>query len=62
MSITIGGRRGEIFYAGTAAGIVNGVFQLNAFLPDDVPTGNAVPVVITVGQNSSQGLATIAIR
>ena len=62
VSVTIGGQPAEVQYSGSAPGLVSGGFQVNALIPDGAPSGGAVPVVLTVGNASSQGLATIAIQ
>jgi uncharacterized protein (TIGR03437 family) len=62
VSVTIGGQPATVQYAGSAPGLVSGAFQVNVVVPDGAPSGNAVEVVLTVGSNSSQGRATIAIQ
>jgi uncharacterized protein (TIGR03437 family) len=49
-------------YSGSAPGFVSGTFQVNVFVSDDAPSGNAVPVVLTMENISSQGTSTIAIQ
>ena len=60
--VTIGGREGLVLYAGGAPGLVAGVFQVNVRVPADVAAGNAVAVVLQVGENSSANGVTLAIR
>jgi uncharacterized protein (TIGR03437 family) len=62
VAVTIGGVPAEVQYAGSAPGLVSGAFQVNVLIPDGAPSGIAVPVVLRVGNISSQGLATIAIQ
>jgi uncharacterized protein (TIGR03437 family) len=62
VSVTIGGQPAIVQYAGSAPGFVSGAFQVNVVVPDSAPSGTAVPVVLTVGNASSQGPATIAIQ
>jgi uncharacterized protein (TIGR03437 family) len=52
----------DVQYVGSAPGLISGAFQINLLVPDAATSGGAVPVVITVGTNSSQGRATIAIQ
>jgi uncharacterized protein (TIGR03437 family) len=52
----------EILYAGAAPGMVAGVLQVNFRIPKDTPTGDAVPLIIKVGDNFSQQGVTIAVR
>ncbi|HYO80741.1 MAG TPA: putative Ig domain-containing protein [Bryobacteraceae bacterium] len=62
VSLTIGGRQARIVYAGSAPGQVAGLMQINAVIPEETTPGQAAPVVLTVGSNSSQAGVTIAIR
>jgi uncharacterized protein (TIGR03437 family) len=41
---------------------VTGVLQVNITIPENAPTGDAVPLVVTVGGAESQPGVTIAIR
>ena len=47
-------------YAGAAPGVVAGVLQINAIVPDGSPTGSAVPLTLTIGGAAAQ--VNIAIR
>jgi uncharacterized protein (TIGR03437 family) len=51
-----------VLYAGGAPGLVAGVLQVNARIPPEAPSGNAVPVLLTVGGFSSQPEVTLAVR
>jgi uncharacterized protein (TIGR03437 family) len=51
-----------MFYAGSAPGLVSGVLQVNAKVPDNAPQGSAIPVILTVGNHSSQDGATLAVK
>ena len=51
----------EVQYAGSAPGAVSGALQVNVVVPDDAPSGSAVPVVLTVGGIDSPA-ATMAIQ
>ena len=62
VSVTIGGKRAVVEYAGAAPGFVSGVLQVNARVPADVTPGPNVPVVITVGSQSSQDGVTMAVK
>ncbi len=44
--VAIGDRFANVLYAGTAPGLVNGALQINARIPEDAPTGAAVPIVV----------------
>jgi uncharacterized protein (TIGR03437 family) len=60
-SVTIGGLPAEVVYLGGVTGLTSGLFQLNVRVPSDAVPG-LLPVVLTVGSNSSQREATIAVR
>jgi uncharacterized protein (TIGR03437 family) len=61
VSVTIGGRPAEVDYRGAAPGAVAGLFQVNARIPNDVPSG-LVPVTITVGGATSQPNVVVAVQ
>ena len=60
VSLKIGGQEAEILYAGSAPGFA-GLTQINARVPEDAPTGADVPIVLCVGDSTSQDDATVAI-
>ncbi len=53
VSVTIGGRQAEVVYAGSVAGQIFGLLQVNARIPESTPAG-AVPVELTIGASGSQ--------
>ncbi|MGA2590613.1 MAG: hypothetical protein ABSH32_11900 [Bryobacteraceae bacterium] len=60
VSVTIGGQPATVQFAGLAPGFA-GLYQINAKMPSGVPTGEQIPVVITVfGINSPP--VTIAVK
>jgi len=59
-AVTIGGIPAVVSYSGLAPGEV-GVYQLNVQVPFGVPTCDAVPVVVTVG-NAVANTVTVGIR
>ena len=67
-TVTVGGKQAQVVFSGMvgrdasgkAFGFV-GVYQLNVILAADTPTGNAVPIVITVNGVSSRSDVTIAV-
>jgi uncharacterized protein (TIGR03437 family) len=61
VAVTIGGKNATVAFAGGAPGAVAGVIQVNAQIPAGVTVGNAVPLVVAVGQSSSQPGVTIAV-
>jgi uncharacterized protein (TIGR03437 family) len=58
----VGGQRADVQYAGDAPGIVEGVIQVNVQIPANVQGGDAVPLVLTVGDSVSQAGITLAIH
>jgi len=61
-TVTIGGTSATVSYAGPIVGSILGLLQINAVVPTGSTTGTAVPVVVTVGSNSSQAGITLAIH
>lgn len=61
VKVRIAGRDAEVLYFGGAPGLIAGIFQANVKIPDDCPAGN-VPIVVQVGESSSPGNVTIAVR
>jgi uncharacterized protein (TIGR03437 family) len=57
--VTIGGQMAQM-YASSAPGLV-GVLQINARIPSGIQAGNAVPVIVQVGNDSSPAGVTIAV-
>jgi len=60
--VTVGGQTAPIDYFGSAPQEVAGVFQLNFRVPLNAPSGNAVPVIVKIGDASTSKTTTIAIR
>ncbi len=58
-TVTIGGVQGVVVYSGLAPGEV-GLYQVNVQIPSGVPTGNAVPVIVNMG-NGISNTVTMAI-
>jgi uncharacterized protein (TIGR03437 family) len=59
-SVTIGGAPAPAAFSGLAPGFV-GLYQVNVQVPDNAPSGDAVPVVVTLGTASSNTV-TIAVQ
>ncbi len=59
---TIGGKNAEVLYAGAAPGLQEGVSQLNLRVPMDSPTGDAIPIAVTVNGTTSPAGPTAAIK
>ena len=61
VTVTIGGQNATVLYSGAAPGLVAGVLQVNAALPQDLPSG-PVPVVVKVGNASSQSGLMVSVQ
>jgi uncharacterized protein (TIGR03437 family) len=62
VSVQIDGLDAVVEYAGAAPGIVAGVLQVNARIPDSAHPGPSVPVLVKVGGNSSPPGVTVAVK
>ena len=60
--VTIGGAAAEVLYAGAAPYFVSGALQINVRVPRNIDPGDYVPVVLTIGRNSSLPAVTLAVR
>ncbi len=61
-SVQIGGLDAKVQFVGAAPGLIAGVLQVNAFIPLGATSGPAVPVLLFIGQTSSQAGVTLAIK
>jgi uncharacterized protein (TIGR03437 family) len=59
--VTLGGVPAEVVFAGAAPNMVS-MMQVNIRVPGNAPIGDAIPLVLTVGENSSPASATMAVR
>ena len=57
-TVTIGGQSSTLTPTKKTAGVI----QVDAKIPGGIQTGSAVPVVVQVGNTSSQAGVTIAVR
>ncbi len=62
LTVRIGGLEAPVLYAGGVVGLVSGITQINARVPDLVAPGKAVPVVVEVNGASSPPGVTIAVK
>jgi uncharacterized protein (TIGR03437 family) len=62
VTVTIGGHTATVIYSGGAPGLVAGVVQINARVPDEVAPGSSVRVAIRAGEFASPDSVTVAIR
>jgi uncharacterized protein (TIGR03437 family) len=61
VTVQIGGQEAEVVWYGAAPGQVAGVLQVNVRIPASAPSGN-VPVVVKVGDASSQSGITLTVQ
>jgi len=61
VTVTIGGKPAEILYAGAAPQLA-ALIQINARVPSDVEPGGAVPVMVKIGDYTSQSGVSIAVK
>ncbi len=61
VSVTIGGVPAKVVYAGPAPGLINGLTQVDAIVPDGLTPGS-LPIVVTIGGVSSQANLSVAVR
>jgi len=61
IAVTIGGQPAQVLYAGSAPGLVAGIFQVDALVPGGLNSGAAAPVILTVGDASSAPGVTVAV-
>jgi uncharacterized protein (TIGR03437 family) len=60
--LTVGGVPAELDFVAAAPHAVAGLLQINFRVPITAPLGDAVPLVLTVGEASSAPLATMSVR
>jgi uncharacterized protein (TIGR03437 family) len=60
--VTVGGVPAEILWVGEAPHTVTGLLQINIRVPRSAPVGDAVPLVLTIGDVSSSPEVTMAVR
>jgi uncharacterized protein (TIGR03437 family) len=61
VSVTIGGQPAQVQFAGMAPNFA-GLLQVNVQIPESAPAGPAVPLLLTIGNASSQQNVTLAVR
>jgi uncharacterized protein (TIGR03437 family) len=61
-SVRIGGLPAAVTYAGAAPGIIEGVIQINAVVPNGITPNSTVPIDITIGGVTSPAGVTVAVR
>ena len=61
VTVTIGGQQATVQYAGAAPGSVQGLYQINAIVPENAPTGS-VALQLTAGGASAQTAVTMYVQ
>jgi uncharacterized protein (TIGR03437 family) len=61
VTVTVGGINAQVLYAGSAPGLVAGVFQINVTIPQGVTPGNA-EILVKVGNVTSRAGVTVAVK
>ena len=59
-TVTVGGIPSQVSFSGLAPGFV-GLYQVNVQVPSNAPSGNAVPVVLTIA-GAISNTANIAVQ
>jgi uncharacterized protein (TIGR03437 family) len=62
VSVSISGKVAEVLYVGGGPGLIFGLLQVNARVPQGIPPGAAIPIVVTAGKFASQGAVTVAVK
>jgi uncharacterized protein (TIGR03437 family) len=62
VTVLVGGVEAVVTYAGSAPGMVTGFMQINVQVPESIQPGDAVPVVVRIGDTESQPGLTMAVR
>jgi trimeric autotransporter adhesin len=61
VAVLIGGQPASVAFYSEAPGLVSGVMQLNVQIPESAPSGD-VPILVSVGGNSTQNGVTISVQ
>jgi uncharacterized protein (TIGR03437 family) len=60
--VTIGNKKAQILYDGPAPSLIAGVSQINVIVPTDAPYGATVPLIVEVGNATSQSGVTVSLK
>jgi uncharacterized protein (TIGR03437 family) len=61
VSATVAGLHAQVFYAGVAPGLLDGMMQINVQIPSAVSPGTSVQVIVRVGETDSN-IVTVALK
>ncbi|MEP7364362.1 MAG: IPT/TIG domain-containing protein [Acidobacteriota bacterium] len=62
VSVTVGTATATVLYSGGVVGLVNGLMQINAQLPNEMTAGKALPLVVTINGQMSQSGVTVSVK
>jgi uncharacterized protein (TIGR03437 family) len=62
VTVQVGGQPAEVLFAGGAAGMANGVTQVNVRIPAGTPAGASTPVTVQIGDGISQPGLTVVVQ
>ena len=62
VTVFIDNQPAQLLYAGAAPGMVQGIIQINARVPDTVSIGDGIQVMFKVGSYSSPNTVTMSVR
>lgn len=62
VTVQIGNQNAQVTYAGAAPGLISGMFQINAVIPDNLPPGSAYSLGLIIGSVSAPVQPTIAVQ
>ena len=62
VTVTIRGANATVQYAGAAPGFVNGLMQINVYIPTIIDFGSHAPLSVTVGNYQTQDNVTVAVK
>jgi uncharacterized protein (TIGR03437 family) len=62
VTVTIGGMNAPVKYAGTSPGTVAGLTQINVEVPAGLSPALALPVIVKIGDFTSTGSVTVAVK
>ena len=62
MTVTIGGVNAAVQYAGGVPGTVAGFTQINVEVPAGLTPALALPVIVKIGDFTSTGSVTVAVK
>lgn len=62
ISVMLGDVAAEVLYAGYSPGLVTGIVQINARVPEITPIGKAVPVTLKINNTTSASGVTLNIK